>query len=113
MREPDKRAAEVITKLLAAHDYNSVEQLTGGRRLSATDLARAVRDYGPSLVPLPPEALDDLDVVAVDGSDPPTYSVVVDLWTREEGHSDLTLELQLVDRYGGAYDVSIMDLHVL
>ena len=46
-------------------------------------------------------------------SDPAAFSVVVDLWTAEEGRSDLTLELELVDRFEGAYDVMIQNLHVL
>ena len=81
--------------------------MTRGRRLSTEDLQRAVDDYGRVLVPLPPESLENLDVVQVRDADPSTFSVVIDLWTREEGRSDLTLELELVDRFNGAYDMSI------
>lgn len=106
-------AVTMLTNLLAAGDYVTAERMTRGRRLSASDLQRAVEDYGGTLVPLPAEALENLDVVEVRDSDPAAFSVVVDLWTAEEGRSDLTLELELVDRFEGAYDVMIQNLHVL
>lgn len=106
-------AVTMLTNLLAAGDYVTVERMTRGRRLSAADLRRAVEDYGRTLVRLPPEQIQNLDVIEIVDSNPPAFSVVVDLWTREEGRSDLTLELELVDRFNGAYDISIQNLHVL
>ncbi len=102
----------MLTNLLASGDFASAERMTGGHRLSAADLERAVSEYVRTLVPLPPEALDELDVVAVQGAELPTFNGDIDLWTSEQGRSDLTLQLELVDRYGGAYKVSILDLHV-
>lgn len=52
-------------------------------------------------------------MLAIDGSEPQAYSVVAPLWTQEEGRSDLSLELTLVDRFSGAYDVEVDSLHVL
>ena len=105
-------AVAMVANLLAAGDYASVERMTSGRRLSAADLERAVGDYGEKLVPIPAEALEDLEVTEVTGSDPAAFMVDVDLWTEQEGRSDLTLSLELVDRYSGAYDISVLDLHV-
>jgi hypothetical protein len=53
------------------------------------------------------------DVSAIRDREYPTFHVVIDLWTLEEGRSDLSLELELIDRYGGAYEIRILDLHVL
>lgn len=86
--------------------------MTRGRRLSAEELRGAVAGHGRTLVPLPPEELDSLDVVEIAGAEPAAYSVVVDLWT-EEGRSDLSLELRLVDRDDGAFEVEVMDVRVL
>lgn len=105
-------AVAMVANLLAAGDYGSVERMTSGRRLSAADLERAVRDYGEKLVRIPSEALDDLEVIAVTGSDPAAFMIDVALWTEQEGRSDLTLSLELVDRYAGAYEISVLDLHV-
>ncbi len=82
-------------------------------RLSAAELAAAIEDYGRTLTPVLPNSLDDLDIVELEDAETPTYHVVVELWTEEEGRSDLTLELLLTDRYGGAYDIEIRNLHVL
>ena len=101
-----------VVDLLVTGDYDGVEALTRERRLSADDLRTAVARHGASLVPLPPEALDALDVVAVTDADPPAYSVVVDLWA-EEGASDLSLELRLVEAGASGYDVEVVDLRVL
>lgn len=106
-------AVSNVTNLLADGSYDVLEAMTHGRRLSASDLQNAVQTYGRTLVPLPVEELEDLDVVEVKDAEVPTYNVVVDLWTEQEGHSDLSLELLLTDRYGGAYDVEILNLHVL
>lgn len=69
-------------------------------------------DYGNTLVTLPPEALDELDVYA-SSSDPRLCGAGVDLWTREEGRSDLTLEVMVENREGGGYDVLVRNIHVM
>lgn len=103
----------MITNLLAAGDYETASRMADGRRLSAADLERAVRDYGRTLVSLPPAARDSYDVYRVEKADRPTFSVDVDLWTREEGRSDLTLQLGLIDTGRSTYAVTIEGLHVL
>ena len=103
----------MLTNLLVAGDYETAAAMTRGRQLSAADLERAVSEYGRTLVRVPSEALEDFEIYQVQDAEPPTFELVVDLWTHEEGRSDLTLELTLVDRFDGAYDVSIQNLHVL
>ena len=102
---------DVLTQLAAAR-YAELELLTGGVRLSASELANAIREYGRRVVP-PPDAALSLDVVPITGSDPASWSVNVPIWTAEEGVSDLTLELTVRAGPSGAYDVEIDDLHVL
>jgi hypothetical protein len=52
-------------------------------------------------------------VVEIDNAVPEAWSVYLDLWTAEEGRSDLTLELTLRDSPAGIYSVELDDLHVL
>jgi hypothetical protein len=106
------QAVKAITDLLVEGDYRAVERMTDGRRLTADQIEQAVLDYGNTLVPLPPEALDHLDVYT-STSDPRLSGVEVDLWTREEGRSDLTLEVMLESRDDGGYDVSVRNIHVM
>jgi hypothetical protein len=102
-----------MVDLLVRGEYETVESMTDGRRLTAAQLERAVLQYGRTLAVPPDSAFASLDVVAVDGADPPEVRVLVPLWTVEEGESDLTLDLLLREDIPGAYDVEVDDLHVL
>ena len=66
------------------------------------------------LVAPPGHAADwEITTVEVAVGDRPEVSVLVDMWTRQEGRSDLTLELLLTAEDGGGWLGSIVDLHVL
>jgi hypothetical protein len=106
-------AVRIAVDLLVRGEYAVIESMTHGHRLSATELRRAVEDYGRHLVLPPEDEWTHLDVVGITGSEPAAYHVVVDLWTAEEGRSDLSLELQLEERYPGAYEVEVLGIHVL
>jgi hypothetical protein len=80
-------------------------------RLTAEELERAIRDYGRALVPLPPDAMRKADVYPIEDV-AGELAVDIPLWTKEEGRSDLTLSLTVVERAGGV-TISIDDLHVL
>jgi len=98
--------------MLVERDYTGLERLCGGVRLTADAIALAVEDCGRTLCQLPDDRWPDLDVVEVTGAIPARFSVRVDLWTVEEGRSDLSLELTLIDQ-DEALGVEIDDLHVL
>jgi hypothetical protein len=97
---------------LVAGEYAQIEKITRGRRLPAQTMKRVVDGYGRTLIMPPLDAHDRIDVVEVKNACPAKWSVVMPLWTLEEGRSDLTLELTLTDR-GGSFDVELDDLHVL
>jgi hypothetical protein len=40
-------------------------------------------------------------------------AVGVEMWTKQEGRSDLTLELELESRLDGTIDVRFIELHVM
>jgi hypothetical protein len=102
---------QIMANLLAKADYETVERVSRGRNFTAAELKEMVESYGQQLVPLPAEALDDLEARPVPGRELPTFLVDMPLWTVEAGGpSELVLELELVDRYGGAYEVSVLSL---
>lgn len=70
-------------------------------------------DYGRHLVALPAAAFQEIDLVPILNSRPQQWSVVIPLWTKEEGPSDLSLELTMEDSPAPTYPVEIDDLHVL
>jgi hypothetical protein len=110
--EPDLlRVVRDLVADLAAGRFMKV--VTDGRagRLSAAELESAIREYGRTLVPLPDEALNRIDVFPRD-LDLNRASLDVPLWTAEEGLSDLTLQLDAM-RDGAMYRIEITTLHVL
>lgn len=112
--EPRVRATVIqLLDWLVAGNYGAIEQFTTGVRLSAGLLRQAVSDYGRTLVMPPASALDQLDVIEISGSSPRAWSVRVDLWTAEEGRSDLSLECTLIDRQDDLLKVEVDNLHVL
>lgn len=116
MTASDPRIKATIVRLLhwlVAGDYVAIERATRGIRLSAALLQQAVVDYGRTLIMPPASALNVLDVIEVDASSPRAWSVRVDLWTAEEGRSDLSLECTLVDCPGDFLGVEVDNLHVL
>jgi hypothetical protein len=88
----------LVMDFLVREDYHGLEALTGGLRLDAREIEQAISDYGRTLTLPPPEAYDLLDVVRVVTAIPETWSVNMDIWTVEEGRSDLTIEMTIVLR---------------
>lgn len=113
MNDATFTAIRIIIGLLVEGSYDVVEAMTRSRRLSSNTLRSIIKTYGQTLVMTPDENIRAIDVVTVTGSSPVELLAAVDLWTEQDGRSDLTLELRLTDLYSGAYDIEIMDLHVL
>lgn len=108
-----RATVSALTDRLAHGDYDGLCRLAPESRIQPADLERAVAEYGRHLIPLPVAAFDAINVVAIRDSRPQRWSVVVPLWSREEGRSDLSLELTIEDAPAPAYLVEIDDLHVL
>jgi hypothetical protein len=101
-----------LVRCLVAGDVDVVEQMTNGVRLSSDEIATAIKDYGGTLVVPPDTSFDQLDAIEVQRSDPRRWSVRFDLWTEEEGASDLSLELT-VEEGSSHPKVELDGLHVL
>jgi hypothetical protein len=85
---------EIVVQL-AREDYESAIGRCVRSRLTGDDLRNVISDYGRRVVSPPVDAYDKLDAVLVSGTAVPTWSVRAPLWTKEEGRSDLTLELTI------------------
>ncbi|RYH57507.1 MAG: hypothetical protein EON54_11785 [Alcaligenaceae bacterium] len=94
MQRLDPAAVDLVKRvveLLVAGEFGAAAQITGFSRLSTEDIAEAIRSYGRTLVVPPSHVWQELDIVRVAAAADPTWSVVCDLWTLEEGRSDLSL----------------------
>ena len=102
-----------VIALLAAKKYVELQRLSGGVRLLSVQIESAVRNYGRTVVPLPNDALSLIDYVAVKNSHPSAWSVYVPLFTQEEGRSDLSIDLTLIESESGSFSIELNDLRVL
>ncbi len=111
----ERQIKEIVASLIALlveGEYSEIERKTNGARLSAEEIKTAVEQYGRKLVPPPSEAYDEMDVIEVKGSGVPQWSITMPLWTKEEGRSDLSVELTIFKKTEGV-TVELDDIHVL
>lgn len=116
MKLTDNRIPALLRKivaLLVTQNFGTVDECSHGVRLTSEEIRQAVVDYGRKLIMPPDSAFAELDAVQVVYAAHPTWSIRFNLWTEEEGRSDLTLECSVIDRGGEALDVEIDNLHVL
>jgi len=108
LREPVNQ----IISLLVAAKYAELEEQTHGVRLSANAMAKAIAEYGRTLVLPPEDGFSLMNVVEVTNAHPKRWSVAMPLWTKEEGRSDLTVEMTIVERES-IFSVELDDIRVL
>lgn len=103
-----------LTQLLVDEEYTTIERLSDGEGLNAAQLSEAVEDYGRHLMMPPDEEFETLvHVYPVEGAEHPEWNIDIDLWTEEEGQSDLTLQVNIVESAPAQWRLRIEDLHVL
>jgi hypothetical protein len=113
----DAIRAELIqlNKWLVQRDYAAMAQRSEGVRLPADQIEWAANNYGRTIIMPPDEAFADLEVIRVGDEyvEHPTWFVCFDLWTQEEGQSDLTLECTMIFVGKNEVSIEIDGLHVL
>jgi hypothetical protein len=96
---------------LVRKNYATLERDGRAGRVGAEGLRRAIAEYRRNLVALPEESFEISSAIEVK-SKPGTWAVDLDLWTAEEGRSDLTLSATVTE-VGERVQVEIDDLRVL
>lgn len=103
-----------LIKLLVNNEYELIERLTKSIRLEAIDIKEAIDSYGRTVIMIPESEYENLiDIIEISNSIPKRWSVRFDLWTKEEGRSDLSLEMTLIDSDKEFMDIELDDIHVL
>ena len=111
--EKISNTVKTIVKWLVNKQYDHLEKYSNGIILSSNLIKRAISDYGHELSMPPEAAFRSLDVISIEGQKPAKWSVRCELWTIDEGRSDLTLELTLIDGKSEMLAVEVDDIHVL
>ena len=106
------QAIAIWVDLLVRGEYEVLEKLDSGRH-GAEFFRHAVTKYGRTLVQPPASGWEDVDVIRVGATSPPTFHVLFPLWTAESGESSLTLELVLAGLPNGTYRSDFVDVVVL
>jgi hypothetical protein len=114
-------ALSAMVDRLVAGDYEGLKR-DGIDPYEDRDLGLWIREYGrapgtdergrATLAPLPEEAWESAEVVSEDPGPPRVWGIVIDLWTAEEGRSDLSLEAEVTETSNG-FAVTVTDIHVM
>lgn len=80
-------------------------------RVSVDDIKRVILEYNKLLTDITIEDIENTEVIKIDIKEN-MYAIDLDLWTIEEGHSDLTIQLE-IEIIDNEFRVGIEDLHVL
>jgi hypothetical protein len=102
-----------VYDLLVEGHYTELERLTRGVRLSAAEIEMAVSSYPFTLKPWPIQQPIPIDVIEVENAERRSWSIRAPAFTLEEGRSDLSLELTLMDAGSHRFAVQFDDIHVL
>ena len=78
---------------MVAGKLGAIERLDRSGRMRATDWQNAIKEYGRTLREPPRNDFEAANVVPLRGQEDCAWSVWYRLWTKEEGRSDLTVEL--------------------
>jgi hypothetical protein len=110
----ERQVRSIVTDLLvllADRDYESIMERCGYSLLDDDDLRMAVAEHGRTVV-APPADYAFLRFCELRARAVPTWHVEADVWTEEEGRSDLTLEMTIEFELTGPV-IGINNLHVL
>jgi hypothetical protein len=102
-----------LTRDLVDGKYLGLERDGRAGRLDASQISWAIQNYGRHLVEPPESAFENAEAVSIKDASAPTWATDFDLWTAEEGESDLTLSVTITEAGSGRVRIEIDDLHVL
>ncbi|WP_433469103.1 DUF7668 domain-containing protein [Spirillospora sp. CA-128828] len=105
--EEGVNAVRVVVALLVRGDYEELETLTEGRRLSASEMAAAVAGRG--LISPPEEAFGEIEAIDVRqvSADERAFRVEFPLWTAREGRAGPVMRLTLTEVMDGVWTVEL------
>jgi hypothetical protein len=110
---PVEVTVRTLVDLLVRGEYEAVERMTEGDRMSAREIDQEISEYGRTLArPDPAEWWPLVEITPVTAERGKLH-VAVPLWTVEEGRSDLTLELWLNEFAPQLYRPTLLGIHVL
>ena len=105
-----------VIRLLSNKEYDLLDKWNINKEFNVDEFKSAINsDYLITIMDIPTEKLCNyLDIIKIDKLELDQWSVNIVLWTKEdEGVSEYTLELTLVDSKKELMDIEIDNLHIL
>ena len=96
--------------LLCNKQYTEIARLTNNTRCPSNEIQKAILEYRCHLVPYPDDVI--FDIIEVTKSSPREVSVWAPIYTKEEGLSDLSFELSLIEVSENNFKVEFDNIHV-
>lgn len=111
MRRNIKKIVKDIVVLLAGKKYIEIVKAVNSQ-LSADEIKAAIDDFGEEIIIPNDDIFNAIDIIKIENSDQEAYSIDFDLWTKESGLSDLTLQLT-VTKHIDSIEIELDNIHVL
>lgn len=99
-----------IIAMLVNKEYGNFTKEIDCQGLSSNDILNIIEDFGETLVVPKLEQLEELNIIDIDENE---WAIDFDLWTRESGKSDLTIQLTIKRNSDKSLDIKLDDIHVL
>lgn len=106
-----KKIVKEIVVLLANKKYIEILKVANSK-LSADEIKSIVDDFAEEIITPDDDIFNTIDFIKIENSNQESYSVDFDLWTKESGLSDLTLQLT-VTKCVGSVEIELDNIHVL
>lgn len=95
---------------LANKEYKKLINEIDCQNLSSDDILNIIEDFGETLIVPSLEELKQLNIVDIDENE---WAIDFDLWTKESGKSDLTIQLTVKKNSDNSLNIQLDDIHVL
>lgn len=99
-----------IIILLVNKEYEELINEIDCQDLSSDDILNIIEDFGETLIVPSLEELEQLNIIDIDDNE---WAIDFDLWTKESGKSDLTIQLTIKRNSDNNLDTKLDDIHVL
>jgi hypothetical protein len=107
--ELTKELNKIIT-MLVNKEYEKFTDVIDCQGLSSNDISTIIEDFGETLIIPNIEDLEQVNIIDVEENE---WAIDFDLWTKESGKSDLTIQLTVKKNLDNSLNVEFDDIHVL
>ena len=99
-----------IIILIVNKEYEELINEIDCQDLSSDYILNIIEDFGETLIVPSLEELEQLNIVDIDENE---WAIDFDLWTKESGKSDLTIQLTVKKNSDNSLNIQLDDIHVL